>query len=45
LVPDTKEYRLRVCENRVLRRMFGLEKDEVIGGKRKQHNEELCDLY
>jgi hypothetical protein len=26
-----EEYRLRVCENRVLRRIFGLKRDEVIG--------------
>jgi hypothetical protein len=32
-------YRMRVFENRVLRR------DEVMGEWRKQHNEELCDLY
>jgi hypothetical protein len=31
-------------ENRVLR-MFGPKKDEVTGGWRKEHNEELHDLY
>jgi hypothetical protein len=40
-----KEHRLKVCENRVLRRIFGLKKDEVTGGWRKLHNEELRDLY
>jgi hypothetical protein len=30
-------------ENRVLRRIFGLKKDEVLGGWRKLHNEELHD--
>jgi hypothetical protein len=40
-----KEYRLRMFEKRVLRRIFGLKKDEVTGGWIKQHNEELCDLY
>jgi hypothetical protein len=32
-------------ENRVLRRIFGLKKDEVMGEWRKLHNEELHDLY
>jgi hypothetical protein len=32
-------------ENRVLRRIFGLKKDETIGGRRKLHNEELHNLY
>jgi hypothetical protein len=36
---------LRVFENRVLRRIFGPKRDEVIGGWRKLHNVELCDLY
>jgi hypothetical protein len=34
-----------VFENRVLRRIFGLKKDEVTGGWRKLRNEELHDLY
>jgi hypothetical protein len=34
-----------VFENRVLRRIFGPKKDEVIGGWRKLHNEELHNLY
>jgi hypothetical protein len=37
--------RLRVSENRVLRRIFGLEKDELTGERIKLHNEELNDLY
>jgi hypothetical protein len=40
-----KEYRLRVFENRVLRRIFGPERDEVTGEWRKLHNEEIRDLY
>jgi hypothetical protein len=39
------ERRLRVFENRVLRRLFGPKKDEVTGEWRKLHNEELKDLY
>jgi hypothetical protein len=39
------EYRLRVFENRVLRRIFGPKRDEVAGGWRKLHNEELHSLY
>jgi hypothetical protein len=33
-----EEYRLRVFENRVLRRIFGPKRDEVTGGWRKLHN-------
>jgi hypothetical protein len=40
-----EEHRLRVFENRVLRRIFGPRRDEVTGGWRKLHNEELRDLY
>jgi hypothetical protein len=40
-----EEHRLRVFENRVLRRIFGPKGDEVTGEWRKLHNEELCDLY
>jgi hypothetical protein len=36
--------RLRVSENRVLRRMFRLRRDEVTGEWRKLHNEKLNDL-
>jgi hypothetical protein len=34
-----------VFENRVLRRIFGPKRDEVMGGWRKLHSEELRDLY
>jgi hypothetical protein len=34
-----------VFENRVLRRIFGLKTDEIIGSWRKLHNEELYNLY
>jgi hypothetical protein len=40
-----EEHRLRVFENRMLRRIFGLKKDEVTREWRKLHNEELHDLY
>jgi hypothetical protein len=40
-----KERRLRVFENRVLKRIFGPERDEVTGEWRKLHNDELNDLY
>jgi hypothetical protein len=36
-----EKYRLRVFENRVLRRIFGLERDEVMGERRQLHNEDL----
>jgi hypothetical protein len=40
-----EEHRLRVFENRVLRRIFGPKRDEVTGEWRKLHNEELRNLY
>jgi hypothetical protein len=40
-----QEQRLRVFENRVLRRVFGPKRDEVTGECKKLHNEELRDLY
>jgi hypothetical protein len=40
-----EEHRLRVFENRVLRRTFGPTRDDVTGGWRKLHNEELHNLY
>jgi len=39
------ERKLRVFENKVLRRIFGPKRDEVTGEWRKLHNEELNDLY
>jgi hypothetical protein len=38
-------HRLRVFDNRVLRRIFGPKRDEVTGQWRKLHSEELSDLY
>jgi hypothetical protein len=40
-----EESRLRVFENRMLRRIFGPKRDEVTREWRKLHNEELIDLY
>jgi hypothetical protein len=40
-----EEHRLRVFENRVLRRIFGPKRDKVMGEWRKLHNKELHDLY
>jgi hypothetical protein len=40
-----EEHRLRVFENRVLRRIFGPKRDEVMGEWIKLHNEDLRDLY
>jgi hypothetical protein len=39
------KYILRVFENSVLMRIFGPKRDEVTGGRRKLHNEELHGLY
>jgi hypothetical protein len=41
----SQEHRLRVFENRVLRKIFGPKRDEVTGEWRKLHNEEHRDLY
>jgi hypothetical protein len=40
-----EEHRLRVFENRVLRRIFRSKRDEVTVEWRKLHNKELHDLY
>jgi hypothetical protein len=40
-----EQHRLRVFENRVLRRIFGPKREEVAGGWRRLHNEELHNLY
>jgi hypothetical protein len=39
------ERRLRLSENRVLRRIYGVKRGELKGEWRKLHNEELNDLY
>jgi hypothetical protein len=40
-----EEHRLRVLENRVLKRIFGPKREEVAGGWRRLHNEKLHKLY
>jgi hypothetical protein len=40
-----EKHRLGVFENRLLRRIFGPNRDEVTGEWRQMHNEELHDLY
>jgi hypothetical protein len=40
-----EEHRLKVFENKVLRRIFGPTRDEVTEGWRKLHNQELHGLY
>jgi hypothetical protein len=40
-----EEHRLRVFENRVLRRIFGPKRNEVMRGWRKLHYEELHNMY
>jgi hypothetical protein len=40
-----EEQRLRVFENRVLRRIFGPKRDEATVECRRLHNDELNDLY
>jgi hypothetical protein len=36
-----EEHRLRVFDNRVVRRIYGLKREEMTGGWRRLHNEEL----
>jgi hypothetical protein len=36
---------MKVFENRVLRRIFGPKRDEITGGSRELHNEELHKMY
>jgi len=40
-----EERRLRVFENRVLKRIYGPKRDRVPGEWSRLHNEELNDLY
>jgi hypothetical protein len=40
-----EEHRLKVFKNSVLRRIFGPKRDEMIGGWRKFHDEEIHNLY
>jgi hypothetical protein len=40
-----EEHKLRVFENRVLRRIFGPKRDGVTGGWKKLYNKELHNLY
>jgi hypothetical protein len=44
-LPLKEEHRLRVFENRILRRIFRPKRDEVTGGWRKLLNDELSNLY
>ena len=40
-----EEHRLRVFENKVLKKIFGVKRDEITGEWRKLHNDELHTLY
>jgi hypothetical protein len=40
-----EERKLRVFENKVLRRIFGPRREEVTGEWRRLHNEEIIDMY
>jgi hypothetical protein len=40
-----EEHKLRVFDNRVIRRIFGFENEKVIGNWRRLQKEELYDLY
>jgi hypothetical protein len=40
-----EERRLKVCENRVLRRIFGPKRDDVTWEWRKLHNDEQNDIH
>jgi hypothetical protein len=45
MIAQIREHRLRVFENRVLRKICGPKRDEIIGGWRKLHNEKIRNLY
>jgi hypothetical protein len=40
-----EKHRLNIFENRVLRTIFGVKRDEILGDWRKLHKEELRNLY
>jgi hypothetical protein len=40
-----EEHRLRLFENRVLRRIFGPKREEVAGSWRRLHNKKLHNIY
>jgi hypothetical protein len=40
-----EEYRQKVFEDRVMKRIFASKRDEIVGGWRKLHNEELHNLH
>jgi hypothetical protein len=40
-----EKHELKMFENRVLRRIYGTKREEVAGGWRRLHNEELHNLY
>jgi hypothetical protein len=40
-----EEHSLKVLENRVMRRISETKRDEIMGGRRKMHNEELHNFY
>jgi hypothetical protein len=40
-----EEHRQRMFENRMLRRVFGLKREEVVGCSRRLHSEELHNLF
>ena len=40
-----EQHRLIVCENKVLRKIFGAKREEITGDWRKLHNAELHTLY
>jgi hypothetical protein len=42
-LPLGEEHRLRLFENRVLRRIFGPEREKLAGDWRRLRNEELCN--
>jgi hypothetical protein len=42
---STEEHRLRVFENRLMRRIFGFMLEKVTGGWRKLHSKEFHKLY
>jgi hypothetical protein len=45
IILPVEGHKLRMFENRVLRKIFGPKRDEVTGGWKKLHNEDLHNLH
>jgi hypothetical protein len=44
-VAQNEEHELKISENRVLRRIFGIKREDVVGNWRRLHNEKFHNFY